>query len=290
MIYPLEVEMSEIAIGAIVVLLAFCAIAWAYIRIFRGLGSIIFYTSALALLGLAVFFRMIGLIIILGILGLLIFFELRLKGHSPPYPGIEIVYEGGGIRRGLDAVEVSVLFQNPDHKRLIISLVGLLEKNLVMINNELKITVSDWIKPKEIGLNPSQRAEYRLSEAFSRNIVLLPGEDVLLEVLEHNKDRMFREINIDLWIAFLDKNFPEKIAGYDLISTQKYYTDFVLHRINNIWRTPEKRIENIQWLVFVFLNENLFTELPTIDLGDLSPAWLPGTQSLEEFVNALINK
>ena len=210
------------------------------------------------------------------------------------YPGASLVFEGGGIRRGLNVVEVSQLFQLPPSSVFAFAVLGLLEKDFVEVDENgedgIQLKVTSEMQTTAQRLDSAGRTAYRTRQAYQSDHVLLHYEDVLLELLEQSQGKTLAEDKLDTWLSFLDHQLEQKMAGYHKETTVKYYLDFIIHRIEKIWLSADQISSNVLWFVCAYSEYRLKAKKVQEVVSGYSPAWLPAQFSFVEFLKQLETK
>jgi hypothetical protein len=149
--------------------------------------------------------------------------------------------------------------------------------------------VADDFKIKERQLDPAARAQFRFNRALQNDQILLPYENVLIEMLEQSKEDGITISGIDMWNAFLQKELSKKLDGFDPVTTSEYYFEFIAHRIESIWVRAEQVEENLSWYILSEKDDRLGTKLVEEKLADVHPDWLPSEIMLMDLIDKLSN-
>lgn len=209
--------------------------------------------------------------------------QIMQKSKTVEYPGVSLVYEGGGIRRGLNPVEVARLLAFTDGQIYFLALVGIFEKGFVYFDDTDKILPAAWLQTDEL-LDTTSRTAFRTRQAYQHDQILMPYEDVLLELFIQSKGASLDQARLALWFSFLDKHINQKISGYHQQASLEYYVDFIFHRMKEIWITSEDIHSNILWVLCASFDQRTNTQKVQEALRDFSPDWLPAHLHLNDLM------
>jgi hypothetical protein len=190
----------------------------------------------------------------------------------------------------MSAVEVSVLLNLPNHATLVLGLTKLAQAGFITIElaseGDMRVRVAGWIRMEDRHLSPGERTAARRHLAFQTDRILLPSEDILLDLLEQNADRDLADLRTDIWMAYLKKTISEKLAGYQRENTQEYYLAFVAHRIEKVWQDQSRIADNIAWYLCAFFCSQLKTKRVQEVVEGFNPDWLPAPLSLQALIRS----
>jgi hypothetical protein len=179
---------------------------------------------------------------------------------------------GGGIRRGLTAVEAAVLLELPSEKILTILFFGLVKKGLLRLQSEDPPTV-------RLSEGPFQET---LDKAKAAHVPVRDYEKEVMLEIDAVSDAgaggaRLAEVPFEKPMENLIRQVAEKVSGHDIAQTRTYYTKI----IERAWReaqegAPELRPEifnaSMDWLM---LDEKFKDRWETIPFGSTyRPSWL----------------
>lgn len=230
----------------------------------------------------------------ISVLAALAFLWFKFEKNREPYSGVEIVYEGGGIRRGLSVVESAFILDLSDEVIVLLAFVSLLEKGFIeyekQLENEVVFSVVEWLQTKSQSLDPTGRTQFRTEIVFSEEKILMSYENVMLELMEQNAGRKIGDLNYDIWHAYLEKEINEKLVGYDKKDTAKYYWEFIAHRMGDVWHSSDLISENILWYLCAYYDPQLKNENVNQTVEAFAPVWLPPQLNFIEFLELIKTK
>ena len=263
---------------------------WLFFRKLRGFMAGII--GLVVLFGVSMRFPQWGLILTVIVFLMILGIEIFVMGNRESYTGIRVVFEGGGVRRGLNPVEAACLLGAPQEINYLLAVVGLLQNGFIQLeqgrNGEILAVVAEWLQTGGKKLDPHSRSQFRIESAFSHDKILQSYEDVLLETIEQNNGELVDFTKVGLWNAFLEKETYQKLMEYNFEETTAYYREFIVHRIAQVWRSPEQKNENILWYLFAHHDDELTNKTVQKVVQDFSPGWLPAQLDFFEFIRLLL--
>jgi len=158
----------------------------------------------------------------------------RLMDYMPPMVSVE----GLGIKRGLTAVEASILLEAPLNKVLTMILFGLVKKRAVQVASQTPL---------------------RLEKADPLPEGLHPYESEFLGAVKKNGELSQKELT--QITTKLIKDVNQKMKGFHAKDTIAYYKDIVARAWKQVEAgdTPEVVDENLEWMM---MDEEFETKLP----------------------------
>lgn len=178
--------------------------------------------------------------------------EKNLDSYLPP----RIRKDGQGIKRGLTAVEASVLLELPVERVISMILFGLTKKGVLTVNDadDLKVTIKDPL--------PNDLHDYET-------------DFIAVLKLKDKKDRQKRMKNV---LLRLIADVADKMEGFSLEETKEYYQGICKKAWSQVEAadTPEIKGElldkNFGWAM---LNEDPEKKITTVFRGDefYAPSW-----------------
>ena len=141
--------------------------------LFPGFGKGVVFGFGFVLTLILFFLQSSSWILVIIVWVSLIFLSTIRRFGQERYIGSEVIFEGGGIRRGLSATEYAQIYGLDGQKIFIIALIELLEKGFVKIEGgkltDIRIEVIERMKVEDFTLNPHKRTCYRREAAMSLN-------------------------------------------------------------------------------------------------------------------------
>ena len=154
-------------------------------------------------------------------------FKERARRRQHYLPAIASV-EGGGIKRGLTAPEAAVLLELPLNKVAVLVIYGLIKKKLLEVESENPLVVRC---PEDLKTSDATALRKAVE---ARATVLHDYEIPFLTALA--KDKRVDRIDLKAALTALVKSSADRLRGFDLEETRKYY-QFIVSRA---WREAEK--------------------------------------------------
>ena len=260
------------------------------IRITRGSGIWISIGVGVVLGALGWFFPKIGLYTGIFILLLIGIFELWQYSIKRTYAHSHLIFEGGGIRRGLTPVEAAILLEMDSEVLAIIGIISLMDKGLINFaadyhGNGLEVVPELRIGAKTI--NPQERKKMRKAVGRSLNQTISPSEDVLIEMIEQNGERVFGNFQFAVWIEISRKECDKKMAGFDRDQTIDYYFEYINHRLTGVIKGYFPRQDYIAWMVLEYYLRSQGENFIDPILNNTQPGWLTDKETLLDWITML---
>lgn len=196
---------------------------------------------------------------------------------KPEYIPAQMIFEGGGIQRGLTVPETAVLLGRPIRYALMSIVMALLQKGLIeLVGLEpLEVRVIPGMRTRDKTGTVQERTNFRREAALEKSVVIHPYEDQLLELLEINDKAKLCELNFDIMIAPLVNHVSERLAGYSLDESHIYY-ESVVQRARKEIEEPLDGINPEKWFErkanLILLEKPGGVKLPR-DVADHRPDW-----------------
>ncbi|MFH1437657.1 MAG: hypothetical protein ABIJ56_18265 [Pseudomonadota bacterium] len=191
------------------------------------------------------------------------------KGHD--YIRAVVSVPGGGVKRGLTAVEAAALLGLPAPKVLTIMFFGMVKKGLAKIIAEKPFAV-------QLAGGTFQAA---IDIAKAKHIPLRAYEkEAMLEIdaaADETGAAKLAQVKLDTTIEKLRRNVADKVTGFDIDGTKAYY-DKITKRA---WSEARRGIASLRPEIFdasldwMMLDPDFKQQWEGIDLGPgYSPVWL----------------
>jgi hypothetical protein len=238
------------------------------------------------------FFPKIGLYAGIFILLLIVIFELWQYRKKENYAHSHLVFEGGGIRRGLTPVDAAILLDMDAKDLTILSIISLLGKgiiNLAADNRDSGLVVVSEYRIREKTINPHERKKMRKAIARKLNQTISPSEDVLIEMIEQNSEKGFGNLQFTVWFEVSRKECENKMAGFDREQTIEYYFDYINHRLTGVIKGHFPRKDYIEWMALEYFLRSKGDNFIAPILNATQPNWLNGDDSLLDWITKLEN-
>lgn len=201
-----------------------------------------------------------------------------------------LVFEGGGIRRGLTPVETGLLLEISSIGLLAVSVANLLQKGILERgeNGQFELRVkNDYQADKEM-INPAKRTAERKKSARLQGKVLAKEEDMLLEMFWQGIPLNSPKFPIALWMDKVSQECDLKLGGYDRVQSVQYYKNYLTHRLNGVEKGFFQEDEFVPWMVLeMFAHtqaDGTFTEL----INKTRPSWLHEGESLSDWAKTFV--
>lgn len=278
-------NLLSIAISILVGLIVW----WGYNRLFRGTAKKLGLVFSIILGGIAFVFPNLGKI--LGVVCFLAVVPLEVWHikNKKTYSHIQLIYEGGGIRRGLQPVEVGALYSLTPNKLFALGFFALLEKGLVKSlstgRGGLTVVLDDDFQHKDVILNPKSRRENRQEIAYQKKMQLSTSEDVLLEIFEQNVGKSLGDYSIQPWVDVLNRTVDNKLSGYDAVETQGYYKEFSAHRLGGIEEGHFNPQDYIGWMILSRYLGDINDQKANHWLNKSRPSWIQEGETIADWLN-----
>lgn len=162
---------------------------------------------------------------------LFVLMEWRTRRHKKSYlPPIASV-EGGGIKRGLTAPEAAVLLEMPLGRVMTMVVFGMLRKGLVEQRQ---------LKPLHVRVVPelagAQGKKARLKAAAKAGKVIHGYEQRFLQAFDDGAGLSVVQTDLGPAMKGLVEHVADRVAGFDLEETRKYYR----YQVDRAWLEAEK--------------------------------------------------
>lgn len=252
-------------------------------QLLRGAGMITAGLAGLLFGALAWFFPAfgVGTLIVLAMAGIgSAVWQKKLQkdiAHS------QLVFEGGGVRRGLTPVEVGTLFEISTKGLLVVSITTLLQKGILKRTGEgdsSRLRVNPEIQAGKEIINPTDRTVARKKAAREHGQVLSPEEDMLLELFWQQIEPSSDVFPFQIWADKAAQECETKLGGYDRSQSVMYYHNYMAHRFEGVGKGFFSQEEYVPWMVLdVFAHTHDSHALREM-MQKTRPAWLRAGESL----------
>lgn len=257
--------------------------AYLPITALRGAGRWISFLVGILFGALAWIFPSAGVITLimlaLGGIGVTVW----IKRQTVQFAHSQLVFEGGGIRRGLTAVEVGTLFDVFPGGLLAVSVSALLQKGILAKEDnggESSLRVIPEFQANKETINPAKRTEERKSAARAEGKVLFGEEDMLLEMFWQGISPNSENFPITRWVEKVYQECDHKIGGFDRAQSTQYYRNYMAHRLMGVEKEFFSEEEFVPWMVLeVFAQTDSSGQFHEL-LNKTRPAWLHEGESL----------
>ena len=156
----------------------------------------------------------------------LLVYWLRQRRKRRYFP-VELCREGGGLKRGLTAVEAAVLLEIPLNKILTMIIFGLAKKGLLEIREE------DPLKVEVVSAHRSPRVWKR---SDGKDVKVWPYEGAFLRAFKKQSDKPVEDMTLDDAFDALMERVVKAMEGFDFKGTREYYRSIV----TRAWMMVEK--------------------------------------------------
>ena len=266
-------------------LLSWTLFAILYFRLTGGTGVVVFVI--LSVLSLIFFGNLLGLELASLPMGVLLFFGNRWlqrrqeRGYLPPIAQIE----GGGIKRGLTALEAACLLELPLGRVLGLVIFGLLKKGILRQVSDDPLVV-EVVEDFRYGRQTAQPGEglpapaetpaafYR-RKAQEKGVIIHSYEYPFLQLLEANPGKPVEQIDFGPALRQLIDRVAQRMAGFDLQQTKEYYRWIVRRAVDQassigeIQQRQEHLDRQFEWVL-------MDDDWPTVFVGPYRPPWMRG--------------
>ncbi|MCB2180261.1 hypothetical protein KQH54_03990 [bacterium] len=255
-------------------------------KVLRGAGRMLAVLVSVILGGFAWGFPVIGkfilVLVVFALVGTLIW-ENRRKtdlAHS------QLIFEGGGIRRGLTAVEVGTLFEVEPPALLTVSVTTLLQKGILEREDTSGrgLRVNSIYQADRDTINPSERTAERKKAARKHCQVLAAEEEMLLELFWQNITPEAENFPMRLWVEKAAQACDAKLGGYDRPQSRVYYHNYIAHRFEGVEKGFFPSDEFIPWMVLDIFAQTQDQSFLRNLIQKTRPAWLQADESLLDWV------
>lgn len=201
-------------------------LGWAFYRLGRGQGRLLFAGVAASLLALFAWLPLAQLLAFIPLFALLGYAEIRQRRRPGGYQPAVARIEGGGVKRGLTPAEGAILLGRPINYALTLVIFEMLRKAFLRQTdaNPLAVEVNEAFRTHGSGLNVQERGERRRKAAQAINASLHKYEEPFLELIEANPGVPVREIDLGVAIQPLVRYVAGRVGSYSLEETRTYYT------------------------------------------------------------------
>ena len=193
------------------------------------------------------------------------------KGHD--YIRAVVSVPGGGVKRGLTAVEAAALLDLPAPKVLTIMFFGMVKKGLTKIAAEKPFTVQL--------AGGTFQATHDLAKA--KHIPVRAYEKEAMMEIDAAADKtgaaVLAQVKLDTTLEKLQRNVADKVTGFDIDRTKSYYNKIT----KRAWSEAQKGIASLRPEIFdasldwMMLEPDFKQQWEGIDLGPgYHPVWLGG--------------
>jgi hypothetical protein len=276
-------------LNLIVAVIAAVGFGWCYYRVFNGSGLVIGLVLELVV-GLAVLnFPGAGIWVALGLGVLAFLLEVRQYRRRKKWAGSQMVFEGGGIRRGLSPVQVGVLFERPDADLIQLGLVEALEAGTVTIQpgEEINLSLAEHLRAGEELLNPGEKREARKTAARAALQIVTPNDDILLELVRQHEGESLSSLAAGIWLEKVVEKTEIEMSGFDLDETISYYDAFISHRLMGVAGGHFDAEDFPAWTALARMTGVLDEKAVAAVLEKIHPAWLPPGERLTDWLRQL---
>lgn len=214
-------------------------------------------------------------------LPLLFFFNERSlhKRKNTYLPAIAQV-EGGGIKRGLTAPEAAVILELPINKVLMLTIFGMLKKEMLQQVRPDPLTVEVTEPFQARGVN--NRAPRRAEVAQERGVILHRYENSFLDRIQDNPDVPLQELDFSDPLKRLIEHAATRVKDFDLSDTQDYYRSIIqralkqAETIGDIEQREKTVDRNLEWILMNDGYGDVFDPYPSYGRRRYSyiPIWL----------------
>ncbi len=277
-------------IDLLVALGAAAAFGGSYYRLLRGTGLLIGGLLEV-LVGLAVLsLPQAGNFLAGGLILGAAISELVYQQRRKAYPGAVLVYEGGGIRRGLTPVEVGTFWDIPETDKLALGMIELLQKGFVtpLRGDQVGFKLTDSIEVSGEIVNPKAKRLARKAAARKESQILNETEDILLELLRQHNGQPISSLTVDVWAEQLKNQVEFAMGGFDPEKTCEYYDDFITHRLNGVAAGHFTPDDYTGWMALAWVNEVIPAESLRAVIQKNRPAWLLPGESYDIWLERLL--
>ena len=271
-------------------LLASTAFGWCYYRLLKGTGIPVGSLIGAGAAAFVMFNPVPGKVLT----GLLVFaaigVEINFQRRKRQFGGGEMVFEGGGIRRGLSPVKAGVLLKLEPRELLLVGLVQMLQKGLVsysVSDGGLYIRLTESMRVESEIINPAEKKRNRKLSAQRSGKLLSTDEDILLELVEQSEGEPVGSLPIQVWVDRLKTETLEDLEGFRLEKTIEYYDAYITHRLNGVAVGHFDANDYVDWMSLAYAAGELKTD-PLINLvKETRPGWLAPDEDLYNWLATL---
>lgn len=215
----------------------------------RGTGWSVFLVACVALAGImyyspAVHLGLFPVLLLLG--GLLVGLRIHRARRKPRYFRAEICLEGGGVKRGLTAVQAAMLLEVPLQRALTMVIFGLARKGVVRIAGKSPLRL-------EVLGEKSGDATWRLPDG--KVVKLWPYEPAFVRAFRDQEGVSVENMTLDGPFEKLVEATAAGMATFDLEETRSYYRSIVSRAWRQVkaetdWQARFRRTDkDLEWLM-----------------------------------------
>jgi len=264
-------------------LLASVAFGWCYFRLLRGTGIPAGSLLGAAAAGFVLLYPAAGKILTGILIAAAVVVEVDFQRRRKAYQASEMIFEGGGIRRGLTPAAVGALFDLPVENLLPVGLLELLQKGLIATNSDhgrLSFQPAELIRVDREIINPAEKMKIRKAAARVASLVLTSTEDILIELISQQGDQPVSAKSAQVWAYQLAQQTESDMGGFDREKTKVYYDAFITHRLNGVAAGHFKADEYTGWMALARALGMLDSAALMAVVRQSRPAWLGDAQDL----------
>jgi hypothetical protein len=207
--------------------------------------------------------------------------QIYRRSRGKPFYPPEMIFEGGGIRRGLSAVETGALIGLPRESVVLLAVTELLRKGFLVPEGEKaehRFRVhSDLMISREI-LNPDARRDARSMAAMGLGSEVAGHEDPILELLGEVGGWGNLMADSRHWFAQLESIVVNKMAGFDQQPTREYYSAYCQHRLTGVEKGIFRAEDYLTWMVWWSITRTGEKDFSGL-LEKTKPDWQDGSMS-----------
>lgn len=265
-------------------------------KLLRGSGRLLGVVLAIILGGLAWVYPAAGTVALVLLSSALVGVVILEHSQKKDVAHSQLIFEGGGIRRGLTPVEVGTLLEVSPGDLLVVSVSALLQKGILERVDQglVGLRVKPLFQTGRDVINPAERTAARKKAARDHSKVLSVEEELLLELFWQHIPPSSEKFPIQLWVEKAIQECNLKLGGYDRSQSKVYYHNYMAHRFEGVEKGFFQRDEYVPWMVldiFAHTQDEAFL----LDMIEKTrPAWLHEGESLidwaESFQKLLIGK
>ncbi len=186
------------------------------------------------------------------------FLKRRRTDYLPPIAQVE----GGGIKRGLTAVEAAILLEQPLSRVLMLVIYGLLNKGIVDAVKQDPL----WLKVVEPYDNQSGKVRRKI--AADQGVSMHEWENAFVDAIEAGRGLAVSEADFGDAMKSLIDRVVDRVVAFDLSDTVEYYEAIVARALTEASAIGEveqataeqQRVmdRNLDWLLLDDASHDLF--------------------------------
>jgi hypothetical protein len=198
--------------GSLIILVAFGVI---FFIATRKTGLLVFFVLAGLMLAIMIKWPVFQLLLFPIVLLLGIWLALAIRARKKRYFPASVCREGGGLKRGLTAVEAAVLLELPLSKVLTMIIFGMTKKGLIKIESAepLKVQICGTETQPNVWQLPDEK----------KRVEARDYESAFLRVFLKHQGRPVDGMNLSQPFDHLIKYLGTIMGGFDLKQTREYY-------------------------------------------------------------------